>query len=162
MAHSQDIELGNECPMSLSRLTELAKGDQARRFYSIAHFLTPRALYEAVKGLRKNASAGVDGVTFQDYQKELGRTLQNLHERVKSGQYRAQPLRRDYIPKENGSQRGISIPAMEDKILQAATARILNAIYGAPGKSWRFQRVKIPHRQGDSHPTKNRALGLWR
>jgi RNA-directed DNA polymerase len=129
MAHSQDIELGNECPTPLSRLTELAKEDQARRFYSIAHFLTPRALYEAFKGLRKNASAGVDGVTFQDYQKELGRNLQNLHERVKSGQYLAQPLRRVYIPKEDGSQRGISIPALEDKILQAATARLLNAIY---------------------------------
>jgi len=129
MAHSQDIELGNECPTPLSRLTELAKEDQARRFYSIAHFLTPWALYEAFKGLRKDASAGVDGVTFQDYQKELGRNLQNLHERVKSGQYRAQPLRRVYIPKEDGSQRGISIPALEDKILQAATARLLNAIY---------------------------------
>ena len=129
MAHSQDIELGNECPTPLSRLTELAKEDPARRFYSIAHFLTPWALYEAFKGLRKDASAGVDGVTFQDYQKELGRNLQNLHERVKSGQYRAQPLRRVYIPKEDGSQRGISIPALEDKILQAATARLLNAIY---------------------------------
>lgn len=129
MAHSRDLELGEECPTPLSRLTELAKEDPARRFYSIAHFLTPRALYEAFKGLRKDASAGVDGVTFQDYQKELGRNLQNLVERVKGGQYRAQPLRRVYIPKEDGSQRGISIPALEDKILQAATVRLLNAIY---------------------------------
>jgi RNA-directed DNA polymerase len=129
MAHSRDIELGDECPKPLSRLTELAKEDPARRFYSIAHFLTPRALYEAFKGLRRNASAGVDGVTFQDYQKELGRNLQNLVERVKSGQYRAQPLRRVYIPKEDGKERPISIPALEDKILQAATVRLLNAIF---------------------------------
>jgi transposase-like protein len=40
--------------------------------------------------------------------------------------------------------------------------RYLNNIIGAPGKVWRFQRVKIPHRQGASHPTGNRALGLWR
>jgi transposase-like protein len=40
--------------------------------------------------------------------------------------------------------------------------RYLNNIVGAPGKVWRFQRVKIPHRQGASHPTGNRALGLWR
>jgi hypothetical protein len=118
MAHSQDIELGNECPTPLSRLTELAKEDPARRFYSIAHFLTPRALYEAFKGLRKDASAGVDGVTFQDYQKELGRNLQNLHERVKRGQYQAQPLRRVYIPKEecdaNESQTDLAFSAVTE------------------------------------------------
>jgi RNA-directed DNA polymerase len=132
MAHSRDIELGDECPTPLSRLTELAKEDSARRFYSIAHFLTPRALYEAFKELRRNASAGVDGVTFEGYQKELGRNLQDLWERVKSGRYRAQPIRRVYIPKEDGkSERPISIPALEDKIVQGATVRILNAIYEA-------------------------------
>lgn len=130
MTHSRDIELGDECPTPLSRLTELAKEDSARRFYSIAHFLTPRALYEAFKELRKDASAGIDGVTYQDYQKELGRNLRDLWERVKSGKYRAQPLRRVYIPKEDGkSERPISIPALEDKIAQGATVRLLNAIF---------------------------------
>ena len=130
MTHSRDIELGEECQTPLSRLTELAKEDPARRFYSVAHFLTPRALYEAFKGLRKNASAGVDGLTFQEYQKELGRNLQDLWERVRSGKYRALPLRRVYIPKEDGkSERPISIPALEDKLVQAATVRLFNAIY---------------------------------
>jgi RNA-directed DNA polymerase len=129
MTHSRDIELGDECPTPLSRLTELAKEDSARRFYSIAHFLTPRALYEAFKRLRKDASAGVDELTYQEYQKELGRNLHDLWERVKSGKYRAQPLRRVYIPKEDGSQRAISIPALEDKCVQAATVHLLNAIY---------------------------------
>lgn len=130
MTHSRDIELGDECPTPLSRLTELAKEDSARRFYSIAHLLTARALYEAFKELRKDASAGVDGVKYQDYQKELGRNLQDLWERVKSGKYRAQPLRRVYIPKEDGtSERPISIPALEDKIVQGAAVRLLNAIF---------------------------------
>ena len=128
--HSRDFELGEECPTPLSRLTELAKEDQARQFYSIAHFLTPKALYEAFKGLRRDASAGVDKLTFGEYQKELGRNLQSLCEKVKSGRYRALPLRRVYIPKEDGkSERPISIPALEDKIVQAATVRLLNAIY---------------------------------
>jgi RNA-directed DNA polymerase len=132
VTHSRDIELGDECPTPLSRLTELAKVDSARQFYSIAHFLTPRALYEAFKKLRRDASAGVDGVTFQEYQKELGRNLQDLWERVRGGRYRAQPLRRVYIPKEDGkSERPISIPALEDKIVQGATVRLLNAIYEA-------------------------------
>jgi RNA-directed DNA polymerase len=130
VTRSRDFELGEECSTPLSRLTELAKEDPARRFYSIAHFLTPRELYEAFKGLRKNASAGVDGLTFQEYQKELGRNLQDLCERLRSRKYRAQPLRRVYIPKEDGkSERPISIPALEDKIVQAATVRLLNAIY---------------------------------
>jgi len=48
---------------------------------------------------------------------------------MKSGCYRALPLRRIYIPKEDGtSQRAISIPTLEDKIVQAATVRLLNAI----------------------------------
>jgi RNA-directed DNA polymerase len=138
MTHSRDIELGDECPTPLSRLTELAKEDSARRFYSIAHLLTSRALYEAFKELRKDAGAGVDGVTYQEYhtyqeyQKELGRNLQDLWERVRSGKYRALPLRRIYIPKEDGkSERPISIPALEDKIVQGATVRLLNAIFEA-------------------------------
>jgi RNA-directed DNA polymerase len=130
VTHSRDIELGEECATPLDRLTELAKEDPARRFYSIAHFLTRRALYEAFKGLRREASAGVDGLTFREYQRELGRNLDNLWERLRSGKYRALPLRRVYIPKGDGkSERPISIPALEDKIVQAATVRLLNAIY---------------------------------
>jgi RNA-directed DNA polymerase len=129
VTHSRDIELGEECKTPLSRLTELAQEDQSRRFYSIAHFLTARALFEAFKNLRKDASAGVDQLTYRDYQKELGRNLQNLWQRVKSGKYRALPLRRIYIPKEDGKERPISIPALEDKIVQEATVRLLNAIY---------------------------------
>src|SRR5437879_1781387 len=55
--------------------------------------------------------------------------IRNLHERLKGGKYQAQPLRRVYIPKENGKQRPISIPALEDKIVQKAMAEVLNAIY---------------------------------
>ena len=130
MTRSRDFELGEECATPLSRLTELAKEDPTRRFYSIAHFLTPRALYEAFKRLRKDASAGVDGLTFREYQKELGRNLLDLWERLRNRKYRAQPLRRVYIPKDDGkSERPISIPALEDKIVQAATVQLLSAIY---------------------------------
>jgi RNA-directed DNA polymerase len=113
----------------LERISKLAREDRQLKFLSIAHLLTPEALMEAYKSLRKDASAGVDGVTYGEYQKEAGRKLQELHERVKAKRYRAQPLRRIYIPKENGKQRPISIPALEDKILQKATVTLLNAIY---------------------------------
>jgi RNA-directed DNA polymerase len=113
----------------IDRLTELAKEDPKRQFYSIAHMITPEALYTAFRGLRKKASAGVDGVTYEEYERDAARNIQTLHERLKKGKYQAQPLRRVYIPKENGKQRPLSIPALEDKIVQKAMVEILNAIY---------------------------------
>ena len=111
------------------RIAELAKEDTGRKFSSIAHFLTVEALHEAFKDLRKDASAGVDGVTHKEYAAEVRENLEKLHDRLKHGQYRAQPLHRIYIPKEDGRQRPISIPSLEDKIVQKAAADLLNAIY---------------------------------
>jgi retron-type reverse transcriptase len=113
----------------IDRITELAKEDPKRQFFSIAHLITPEALYAAFRGLRKKASAGVDGVTYQMYEKDAARNIQQLHGRLKEGKYRAKPLRRIYIPKENGKERPISIPSLEDKIVQKATGEVLNAIY---------------------------------
>ena len=107
----------------IDRISELAKEDPKRRFFSIAHLITPEALYVAFQGLRKKASAGVDGVTYQEYEKDAVRNIQQLHERLKEGKYRAQPLRRIYIPKENGKQRPISIPSLEDKTCRRRRAR---------------------------------------
>lgn len=113
----------------LERISKLAREDRQLQFLSIAHLLTPVALTEAFKSLRKDASAGVDGVKYGEYQKEAGQKIQELYERVRGKRYRAQPLRRIYIPKEDGKQRAISIPALEDKILQKATVTLLNAVY---------------------------------
>lgn len=113
----------------LDRLAALAKEDPKRRFFSIAHLITPEALYAAFGGLRKDASAGVDGITHEEYQKGATENIRQLHRRLKDGMYQAQPLRRVYIPKENGKQRPISIPSLEDKIVQKAMVEVLNAIY---------------------------------
>src|SRR5712691_2691722 len=113
----------------IDRLAELAKEEPKRQFYSIAHLITPEALYVAFRGLRKKASAGVDGVTYEEYERDAARNIQTLYERLKKGKYQARPLRRVYIPKENGKQRPLSIPALEDKIVQKAMVEILNAIY---------------------------------
>lgn len=115
--------------MELSRLTELAREDPGRRFFSIAHLLTSEALYEAFRSLRKHASAGVDDVTYKEYEQQAQENIRNLHERLKGKTYRALPLRRIYIPKEDGRKRPISIPALEDKIVQKAALGLLNAIY---------------------------------
>src|SRR5437899_3207071 len=113
----------------LIRLSELATADKTTRFLSIAHLLTPAALIAAFESLRKDASAGVDEVTYREYEQDVWRNIPALHHRLVSHQYRAQPLRRVYIPKENGNERPISIPALEDKIVQKATVTVLTAIY---------------------------------
>ena len=112
-----------------TRISELAKKDKGMKFFSIAHLLTQDALYEAFESLRKNASAGVDGVTYAAYEVDAWEHIRKLQDQLKSGQYRAQPLRRVYIPKEDGRQRPISIPSLEDKIVQKAAGDLLNAIY---------------------------------
>src|SRR6201981_1196670 len=113
----------------INRIAELAKEDPKRQFNSIAHLITGEKLYEAFRGLRKDASAGIDGVTYEQYETNIEEKIQQLHQRLKEGKYQAQPLRRVYIPKENGKQRPISIPALEDKIVQKGMVEILHAIY---------------------------------
>jgi len=113
----------------INRIAELAREDAKRQFSSIAHLITVGKLYEAFRGLRKDASAGIDGVTYEQYETNAEENIQQLHQRLKEGKYQAQPLRRVYIPKEDGKQRPISIPALEDKVAQKAVVDLLNAIY---------------------------------
>jgi len=113
----------------LDRIAELAKEDAKRQFFSIAHLITKEALHAAFRSLRKEASAGVDGVEYADYESNAEGNIQQLHERLRNGDYKVRPLRRVYIPKENGKERPISIPSLEDKIVQKAVATLLNAIY---------------------------------
>lgn len=113
----------------LDRIAELARAKKDLQFTSIAHLLTVAALERAFNSLRKDASAGVDGVTYAEYGAHARENLEKLHDRLTSGQYRAQPLRRVYIPKEAGTRRPLSIPTLEDKIVQRAVLELLNAIY---------------------------------
>jgi group II intron reverse transcriptase/maturase len=115
--------------MELSRIAELAKQEAGRKFCSIAHLLTTELLGAAFVSLRKDAAAGVDGVTYADYEEHGVENLVHLQERLKSKTYRAQPLRRIYIDKEDGRKRPISIPSLEDKIVQRATVGLLNPIF---------------------------------
>src|ERR1700722_17249876 len=113
----------------LDRVRKAAKEKKEERFTALLHHITVDALEEAFRELRKDAAPGVDGVTWEDYETDLGRKLEDLHSRVHRGAYRAQPSRRVYIPKPDGRQRPLAIAALEDKIVQRATATVLNAIY---------------------------------
>ena len=86
-------------------------------------------LRTAFFALKRDAAPGVDGLTWRTYEADLDRRIEDLHERVHRGAYRAQPSRRRYIPKPDGRQRPLAVAALEDKIVQRATVAVLNAIY---------------------------------
>ena len=66
-------------------------------------------LQVAFYALKRKAAAGVDGVTWQDYEVNLERNLEDLHGRVHRGAYQPHPSRRTYIPKADGRQRPLAI-----------------------------------------------------
>src|ERR1700731_3707004 len=114
---------------ALERIRQVAKDKKAEKFTALFHHLTIDLLDEAFEELKEDAAAGVDGLTWRDYDANLERNLEDLHARVHRGAYRALPSRRVYIPKPDGRQRPLAIAALEDKIVQRATAAVLNAIY---------------------------------
>ena len=114
---------------ALERIRQAARQRKKEKFTALLHHLSIDHLEEAFFELKENAAPGVDGLTWKDYEADLGRKLDDLHARVHRGAYRAQPSRRVYIPKPDGRQRPLAVAALEDKIVQRATAAVLNAIY---------------------------------
>jgi len=108
---------------------EIARQNPNLRFKAVAHLLTVGALAGAFSRLRRDAAVGVDGVTVEQYQEDLGANLEHLHERMKAGRYRHQPIRRVNIPKEGGKTRPIGVSCTEDKVVQQALRLLLEEIY---------------------------------
>jgi group II intron reverse transcriptase/maturase len=84
---------------------------------------------EAHRQTRKDGAAGIDGATAADYEVNLESNLLDLQERIKSGRYKAPPVRRVYIDKADGSRRPLGIPTFEDKVAQRAIKMLLEPIY---------------------------------
>ena len=104
-------------------------------------------LRTAFYAIKRDAAPGVDGMTWETYEKDLDRRIEDLHARVHAGAYRAQPSRRSYIPKEDGSKRPLAVAALEDKIVQRAVAAVLSAIYEEEflGFSYGFRPGRSQH-----------------
>lgn len=115
----------------LRAIAERARTEQHHRFGDLYRWLNQDVLRLCFYRLRKDAASGVDGVTFQDYEKNLEGNLADVVGRLKRKAYRAQIVRRKYIPKANGKLRPLGIPALEDKLLQMAVTQILLAIHEA-------------------------------
>src|SRR6266403_2043599 len=119
-----------DAPSALERVRQAARRDKKMRFTALLHHVYDVArLRAAFLALKKDAAPGVDGETWRHYEQALEANLQDLSERLKRGAYRAKPVRRVYIPKADGRQRPLGVPALEDKIVQRAAVEVLNAIY---------------------------------
>jgi group II intron reverse transcriptase/maturase len=114
---------------ALDRVREAARLNRDRKFISLLHLVDADLLRLSFLDLKRDAAAGVDGVTWADYEADLERKLVDLRGRVHRGAYRAQPSRRVYIPKADGKERPLAIAALEDKIVQRAVMTVLNQIY---------------------------------
>jgi RNA-directed DNA polymerase len=122
------LTLENMSP-GLLKVGERAKREPAGRFHALAHLLDVPALTRAYRRARSDAAVGVDGVTKEQYGQDLEANFQALHARLKTKQYRHQPIRRVHIPKAQGKTRPIGISAFEDKLVQDAVREVLEAIY---------------------------------
>lgn len=113
------------------RIAKLAKLMADASFTSLAYYVDLEWLREAYRRTRKDAAAGVDEVTAEEYEEDLDGNLQSLLDRFKSGRYYAPPVKRVYIPKGDGdgAMRPIGIPALEDKVLQRAVVMVLTPLY---------------------------------
>jgi len=145
-------------PSALERVRQVAQRDRKQRFTALLHHVYDVARVRAAYlALKRDAAAGVDGETWQSYGQALETNLQDLSDRLKRGAYRAKPVRRAYIPKADGRQRPLGVPALEDKIVQRAVVEVLNAISETDflGVSYGCRPTRSPHDALDA-----RSVGL--
>ncbi len=150
---------GRGMSQRLDGVRKAAKERRQERFTTLLHHLDVDLLRDSFYALKRQASPGVDGMSWQEYETGLEDRLVDLHSRVHRGAYRAKPSRRVYIPKADGRQRPLGIAAVEDKIVQQAVVTILNQIYEIDfrGFSYGFRPGRGPHQALDAL-----AVGLER
>ena len=123
--------LGREVISTRQRkIAELARREPKLTLTTLAHHIDLVWMREAYRRTRKDAAAGVDGVTAAQYEADLETNLTSLLERFKSGRYRAPAVRRVHLDKPGtNKKRPIGIPSLEDKVLQRAVLMVLEPVY---------------------------------
>jgi len=130
-AHGKKAWSPNHSTFSTNMAALIARAKKIRKepLKTLAHLMDEDWLHESWKRLRKGASAGIDAMSAQDYAATLDDNVNNLRQKLLSGNYKALPVKRVYIPKSDGKQRPLGLPTVEDKIAQNAVGLILTAIY---------------------------------
>ena len=130
----------------LGQIAEMAKTSPQMVFTSIAHLMDEEFLGRSFRKLRRWAATGVDKRSYSDYEQGLAANIHDLHQRLKSGRYKAPDIRRAWIPKGDGKgKRALGISTIEDKIIQRAVNDLLSVIYEND-----FSRCSYGFRKGKS------------
>ena len=140
-------------PNELDRIRHAAQRNKEEQFISLWHHVYDiRRLRRSFLKLKRKSAPGIDGKTWKEYGKNLGDNLKKLSEQLRKGTYRARAVKRTYIPKGDGRQRPIGIPALEDKIVQRAMVEVLNAVYEVDflGFSYGFRPQRSQHNALDA------------
>ena len=151
--NSNRTQWRKELQSKWDRVWQKAKKEKGEKFTALWHHVYDvNRLREAYFSLKRNSAAGVDGQTWQEYGQRLEENLTDLSNRLKRGAYRAKPVKRVFIPKENGKQRPIGIPVLEDKLVQRSTTEVLQAVYEADfkGFSYGFRPRRSQHNALDA------------
>ena len=138
---------------ALERIRQAAVKDRKVKFTSLMHHIyNLSTLREAYFALKRDAAPGVDGETWRRYGENLESNLTDLSLRLRRGAYRAKPVRRVFITKDDGRPRPLGVTALEDKIAQRATVEVLNGIYETDflGFSYGYRPGKSPHNALDA------------
>ena len=126
---SAEHGIGEQMSTKLVSLTLRARKDSQYKFITIMNLFTEEHLLECFGELKKHKAPGIDGVDVEEYEANLEKNIKDLCGRMKAWKYKPKPVRRVYIPKTDGSKRGLGIPVVEDKIVQVWAKKILEAIY---------------------------------
>lgn len=131
----------------LLAVRQLAKRNKKQTFNNLFSLIDEELLVTSFNQLKRHTAAGCDGVTWPAYEQALTPNIHSLVLRLKEGRYRPKPARRVFIPKEDGSQRLLSIICLEDKIVQQAVVTILSQVYEADflGFSYGFRPGRGQH-----------------
>jgi RNA-directed DNA polymerase len=140
-------------PNELDRIRYAAQRNRQGQFISLWHHVYDiRRLKKSFLELKRNSASGIDGVTWKEYSRNSENKLKELSEGLRRGSYRARAVRRTFIPKQDGRQRPIGIPVLEDKIVQKAMVDVLDAIYEVDflGFSYGFRPGRNQHNALDA------------
>ncbi len=131
VSRSQRTDMNSGEPMGtkLASLTLRAKRKPRCKFISLAHLLTEEFLKGCFRELKRDKATGIDRVSVKGYEVKLEENIKDLVVRLKAKRYKPRPVRRAYVPKGDGSKRGLGIPTVEDKIVQMGIKKILEAIF---------------------------------
>jgi len=140
-------------PNELDRIRYAAQRNRKEQFISLWHHVYDISrLRRSFLRLKRDSAAGIDGKTWKEYGTNLEENLKNLSERLRKGLYKARAVKRTYIPKSDGRQRPLGIPALEDKIVQRSMVEVLNAVYEVDfkGFSYGFRPERNQHNALDA------------